>query len=185
MFFCLSFGCGEVRKGWPYVWCLRLVMSSLRTVSHVILTATSEVQEGGRDYHWLYSWGNWVTEQVCALSEACRSRTGQEAHSTIVLKWTQVSSFFLILTRGHFFFIALRERMEREKQWCEKEASIGCLLYVPRLGIAHAQTGDQTRNLGMYPDWELNLKPFGYRTVFQPTEPHWPGQKWTQISSAK
>ena len=52
---------------------------------------------------------------------------------------TGSSSFirsYLILTRGHFFLIAFLEREEgREKHRCEREASIGCLQYVPESGI--------------------------------------------------
>ena len=36
-------------------------------------------------------------------------------------------------------------------------------------------TGDQTHNLGMCPDWELNAQTVGYGTTHQPAEPHWPG----------
>ena len=66
--------------------------------------------------------------------------------------------FFFILTWGHFF-IAFRESgrktgREREKHWCKRGASTGCLPYVPRLGITCAWTGDQTCNLGMCPDPE-------------------------------
>ena len=34
---------------------------------------------------------------------------------------------------------------------------------------------DWTQNLGTHPDQEPNLQPFGYRMMFQPTKPHWPG----------
>ena len=55
--------------------------------------------------------------------------------------------FFLILTQGHFFFTAFRERgREREKHPCKREAWIGCLLYAPRLGILCTWTGDRTCN---------------------------------------
>ena len=51
--------------------------------------------------------------------------------------------------KGHFF-IAFRERDRQEggeKRWCERETSIGCfLLCVPM--------GNQTCNLGLFPDWE-------------------------------
>ena len=41
---------------------------------------------------------------------------------------------------------------------------------------AHTQTRDQTCNLGMCPDWELNLQPFSYGMMLQPNEPH--GHGW-------
>ena len=44
--------------------------------------------------------------------------------------------------------------------------SIGCLLYVPQLGIEH--------NPVICPDQETNLQPFGVEDDAQPTEP--PGQ---------
>ena len=43
------------------------------------------------------------------------------------------------------------------------------------LHSAHAPTGDRARNPGMCPDRESNQQPFGYWTMLQPTEPHWPG----------
>ena len=61
---------------------------------------------------------------------------------------------FLILSWAHF-----RERgREGEKHQCEQE------------------TGDWTCNLGMCPDQELNLGPFGLWDDTQPTEPHRPEQ---------
>ena len=36
-------------------------------------------------------------------------------------------------------------------------------------------TGDKTHILGMCPNQELNLQPFGLWDNVQPTEPHWPG----------
>ena len=35
-------------------------------------------------------------------------------------------------------------------------------------------TGDRAHNPGMYPDWELNLQPFGSQNSTQSTEPHQP-----------
>ena len=52
-----------------------------------------------------------------------------------------------------------REReKEREKQLCEKETSIR---YLDGLPLVHTPTRDQTHSLGMCPDWESNLQPFG------------------------
>ena len=63
--------------------------------------------------------------------------------------------FIFILTWR--FFIAFRERgsgeEKRETDCFERETSIGCLL-------VRTLTRDQTCNLGMCPNWELNLLPF-------------------------
>ena len=93
--------------------------------------------------------------------------------------------FFFVLTQGHFF-IAFRERgreQERERETLiEKHplvASSTCLdwgSYALGLGVTWAQTGDQTYNLGMCPDWESDPhKPFSYRIMLQPAEPCRPG----------
>ena len=41
-----------------------------------------------------------------------------------------------------------------------------------------AHTRDCTHNPDMCSDQELNPQPFGFGTTLQPTEPHWPGQKY-------
>ena len=74
-------------------------------------------------------------------------------------------------------FIDFREEgkggREGEKHWCEREALIGCLLYVPLQGLKH--------NLGMYPDQGLNLTGnwtcdlLLHRMMLQPSEAHLPG----------
>ena len=38
----------------------------------------------------------------------------------------------------------------------------------------HPPTGDPAYNLGMCPDWESNLQPFGLQASSQSTEPHQP-----------
>ena len=43
---------------------------------------------------------------------------------------------------------------------------------IHRLPPVRAWTGDPHRSPGLCPDWELNLRPFGFRTTLQPTEPH-------------
>ena len=61
---------------------------------------------------------------------------------------------FSLSSLEDFFPTAFRERgREREKER-ERETLIGCLLVC-------ALTGDWTLNLGMCPDWESNLWPFG------------------------
>ena len=35
--------------------------------------------------------------------------------------------------------------------------------------------GDLAHNLGMYPDWESNRRPYGSQAGTQSTEPHHPG----------
>ena len=66
--------------------------------------------------------------------------------------------FLILYCHSGIFFIVTRqegrEAEKGEKYHCEREISIGCLLIcVP--------TGDQTHNLGMCPDWELNPGHFG------------------------
>ena len=64
---------------------------------------------------------------------------------------------FLILTQGHFLKLILVKEEVREER---RERNIN---WLPPLSV---QTGDQTRNLGMYPDWESNPQLFGYRMTF-------------------
>ena len=68
-----------------------------------------------------------------------------------------VFKLFFIVTQENFLLL-FRERgkkrgKERKKHWCEKEASISCLPYAPRLGISCAQTRDSTCNLGTCRAW--------------------------------
>ena len=64
-------------------------------------------------------------------------------------------------------FIDLKER-GREKHWCEKH------LLLPPI---HTPTRDQTRNLGMCPDWQLNSQPFAVQDDAPTNWANWPGQK--------
>ena len=41
---------------------------------------------------------------------------------------------------------------------------------------SHMLTGDPACNPGMYPDWELNWRPFGSQADTESTEPHQLGQ---------
>ena len=63
-----------------------------------------------------------------------------------------------------FFHYFQRER-KGERETTVQERNIG------RSPPIYAQTGDQTHNLGMCPDRELNLQPSGYWMTLQPTEP--------------
>ena len=86
-----------------------------------------------------------------------------------------VSFFFLILTHGHFFPLLLekeeerqkdreiRRETQRERHWCDRETSVGCL-------IVHYPTGDITCNLDICPDLESNLWPFG---LWDNAPTHW------------
>ena len=74
---------------------------------------------------------------------------------------------FLILTWDHCFIALFRER-ERERETVMWETNIDWLPS-PRTLIREG-----TCNLSMCPDWELNLRPFIYRMLFQPSKSHWP-----------
>ena len=78
------------------------------------------------------------------------------------LKTVAILIFFFKSSPDDIFSLLFRERgrergQEREKHQCERETSIGCLPYVPGLGIVWAQTRDRTCNPGMCTDQELNL----------------------------
>lgn len=77
---------------------------------------------------------------------------------------------FLILTLVHSS-IVFRKR-ERDKGEGERET---WMQERHRLPLMYTQTRDQTSNLGTCPGQELNQQYFGYRTVLEATEPHWPG----------
>ena len=50
-----------------------------------------------------------------------------------------------------------------------------CERNIDWLPLARPQLGGLARNLGTFPDWESNLRPFSSQTSIQPTEPHQPG----------
>ena len=85
-------------------------------------------------------------------------------------------SFLFFLSSPEDMVVDFRERgrkgeREGEKHRCERDTSIGCLLYLSLLW-------DRTCNLGTCPGQESNPRRFGYGMTFQSTEPHWPGQRW-------
>ena len=53
--------------------------------------------------------------------------------------------------------------LQREKHGCDRETLISCLPYAPGPRIVHSGTSDPTPRLGMSPNQELNLQPFGAR----------------------
>ena len=92
--------------------------------------------------HWL-GWKNGV-------------RDGQE----------EIVLFFYLFKKILFIFRERRREREREgeKHQCERETSIGCLLYMP-----------PPPNPGMCPDQESNQQPFALWDDAQPTQPHQSG----------
>ena len=88
--------------------------------------------------------GTWPAIQACALT---RNRTGDLLVCRLVLNplsHTSQSYLFTFKERG-------REE-ETERNMDEQER------YINQLPLPHhPPTRDQTHNLGMFPDWELNL----------------------------
>ena len=84
-------------------------------------------------------------------------------------------NFFKSSSEDIFFSLLLggeegRERNidVREKYWLvPSRTGSDQRLYTPRLG-------NQTHNLGMCIDQKSNVQPVSYKTMLQPTEPHWP-----------
>ena len=87
--------------------------------------------------------------------------------------------FYLVLFWPLFFFKILfflfLERGEGKKKERERNISVW-------LPFACPPTGDQACNPGMYPNWELNWRPFGSQACAQSTELHQPGPILTFIS---
>ena len=70
-------------------------------------------------------------------------------------------------------FIDFRERVsgeKREKHRWERETSVW-ERHIHQLPPVRSLTRDQTHNLAVCPDQELNLHPFGVQDDDQPTEP--------------
>ena len=76
-----------------------------------------------------------------------------------------------------FYLFIFREKGEEgEKKGRDK--SVGCLLLTSN---CLPPIENLARNLGLYPDWELNQWPFGWRHEAQPTEPHQSGLNYILI----
>ena len=61
-----------------------------------------------------------------------------------------------------FFPIALWREGGRERNIDVRDASMGCLLYVPGLRVIHAWTGDRTCSLSMCPGRKSNPTSFQF-----------------------
>ena len=73
----------------------------------------------------------------------------QKIYISLFLKKGYIKGYILILTQGYFLLFTL----ERVEGGIERERE--------KHQLVESQTGDQTRNLGMCPDQESNLQPFG------------------------
>ena len=63
-------------------------------------------------------------------------------------------------------FIIFRERGREEEKEGEKHQHV--------VASCVPSTGYLDHNPGMYPDWELNWRSFGFQAGIQSTEPHQP-----------
>ena len=103
-----------------------------------------------------------------------------------------LSIFFLwLLLRCSFFLnhhlrkcllILERGRGERNERARERETLTGERKTSVFL-LIHTLTADHTCNLGMGPVQESNPQLLVYRTMLQPSKPHWPGQDVLFITS--
>ena len=72
--------------------------------------------------HWFWTRHKVLSMQIIPVPMNMMVR---EAHISMIYIW-----LVFILTQGHYFFIAFRERgREKEKHRCKREASTGCLPY--------------------------------------------------------
>ena len=99
--------------------------------------------------------------QSCQLNvlRVCLALRDFMTHADLGSHHTSSGSFFL---RFYLFIFRQRGRGEGEKHRC---------VVVSRA----PPTGDLAHNLGVYPDWELNQRPFGSHASAQSMEPHQPG----------
>ena len=99
----------------------------------------------------------------------------QQIHHSLLKKYIYIYFWFSKFPLNFFkksspediFFIAFRERGRERTLMCKRSNN-----WLPP---KCTWTGDWTCNLRMCPDQESNLQPFGYETMLQLTEPHWPG----------
>ena len=84
---------------------------------------------------------------------------------------------FFILTQGHFFPIVLLREEGRERNINGREKHLLVASHMPLEQESYLPGQGWNPQPSVCPDRELNLQPFSYRMMFQPTEPHWPGRK--------
>ena len=110
----------------------------------------------------------WIEAEVEGLSIPAKSAMYCNCRTYLFSLYPHPRTFFSL-------FFERERKGERETLIWERETSVGCLPYAPGPCIGHAWTGEQTHNLGMCPDWDSNLPPFGYGMTLQTTEPPWQG----------
>ena len=85
---------------------------------------------------------------------------------------THINSKIVFFLKKDFIYLFLERgegrETERERNMTveEKYQSVASWTHL---------TGNWTHNPGMYPDWQLNWRPFPLQDAAQPTEPHWLG----------
>ena len=77
------------------------------------------------------------------------------------------SSFSFLFFSFLRFYLFLERGREGETEGQKQQGVVACHML---------PTGDLACNPGMYPDWELNWRPFGLQACTQSTEPHQPGR---------
>ena len=93
----------------------------------------------------------------------------EDFESFLKFKYTlfEVFTNFFILFFKRFYLFIFRERGREGEREGEKVQCVVASHMPP--------TGDLDCNIGMCPDWESNLLPFGLQARAQSTEPHQPG----------
>ena len=84
----------------------------------------------------------------------------------LFFNWKFVPLTHLHLKKKTFYLFIFRE-MGREGERGRKHQCVVASHGLPTGSLAH--------NPGMFPDWELDLRPFGSQASTQSTEPHEPG----------
>ena len=98
-----------------------------------------------------------------------RGKLGRKCERCIVFSgwmWVEATWNFYVFSSHIWHFLLKKthpricllileseEGREKEKHWCERDTSIGCLLFC-------SPTRERTHNLGTCPDWESNLQSF-------------------------